>query len=192
MFNNSNYILDQIYNGLNAIRFQRSSLQSKSHNAERLPILSALDRRRKCKCWNAFFPQVWFKNRRAKFRKGQRFPPLPKRPALGDTKRAELSEDERSTKNGPPLSDVSASRAASTIAGDPARFQTPCRLTSPSSLVYRDQHKHPGLLSTALPFSASFFPFMQPHGSTADVMPMQKSSSLGLHINSMALPCLDL
>ncbi|KAB5567160.1 hypothetical protein PHYPO_G00229570 [Pangasianodon hypophthalmus] len=140
--------------------------------------------------------QVWFKNRRAKFRKGQRFTPLPKRRAPEDTKqaKAELSDEEKSTKQETPLSDISASRV-STSTGGMARFQTPCRLNSPSSLqpfVFGEQHKHPSLLSTALPFSASFLPFIQPQCGTADVMAMQKCSSLGLHIKSMAHPCLDL
>lgn len=148
------------------------------------------------------FFQVWFKNRRAKFRKGQRFTPFPKRRTPEDTKqaKAELSEEEKSNKQETRLSDnnqCSRASCVSTSTDNMARFQTPCRLSSLSSLqpfVFGEQHKHPSLVSTSLPlpFSASFLPFMQPHSSTPDVMPMHKCSSLGLYIKSMAHPCLDL
>ncbi|XP_017322472.1 diencephalon/mesencephalon homeobox protein 1 [Ictalurus punctatus] len=140
--------------------------------------------------------QVWFKNRRAKFRKGQRFTPLPKRRAPEGTQqeKAELSEEKKRTEQETRLSDIGASRV-STSTDETSRFQTPCRLSSPSSLqpfAFGEQHKSPSLLSTAPPFSASFFPFMQPHSSTADAMLMRKCNNLGLHIKSMARPCLDL
>ncbi|KAK3540526.1 hypothetical protein QTP70_033763 [Hemibagrus guttatus] len=134
--------------------------------------------------------QVWFKNRRAKFRKGQRFPPVPKRHAPEDTKqaKAELSEEEKQEM---PLSDLSASRV-STSTDDTARFRSLSSASSFQLFAFGEQLKHPSLLSTALPFSASFVPLVQPRSSTADVMQMHKCSSLGLHIKSMAHPCLDL
>ncbi|KAK2841402.1 hypothetical protein Q7C36_012981 [Tachysurus vachellii] len=137
--------------------------------------------------------QVWFKNRRAKFRKGQRFPSVQKRRATEDTEqaKAELSEEDKQETL---LSDFSSSRVSAS-SDDTARFRTPCRPSSASPFRpfdFGEQHKHPSLLSTALPFSASFIPFIQPRSSVADVMSMRKCSSLGLHIKSMAHPCLDL
>ncbi|XP_058245011.1 diencephalon/mesencephalon homeobox protein 1 [Hemibagrus wyckioides] len=134
--------------------------------------------------------QVWFKNRRAKFRKGQRFTPVPKRHVPENTERekAELSEEE---KRETPLSDLGASRVSSST-DDTDRFRVPSLGSPFRPFAFGEQLKHPSLLSVALPFSASFVPSVQPRSVTADVMQMRKCGSLGLHIKSMAHPCLNL
>ncbi|KAI5095344.1 hypothetical protein C0J45_15419, partial [Silurus meridionalis] len=126
--------------------------------------------------------QVWFKNRRAKFRKGQRFPPLLKKRT--EQAKAELGEDEKNTTQPEtPLSDFCAGRP-STSTDSTARLQTPCRLGSPSPLqpfVFGEPNTHPILVSSsALPFSASFLPFTRPCSGTADVVPMRKRGGFGL------------
>ncbi|XP_016327275.1 diencephalon/mesencephalon homeobox protein 1-B-like [Sinocyclocheilus anshuiensis] len=129
--------------------------------------------------------QVWFKNRRAKFRKGQRFEPLSKeesqvhRPAT--KQRKELVKDQEKGSNSKSQSPF---RENNTIpsSSDSIHLHSHPRLHSSAvlPLVTGEHYQQPmphalGLLSAGLPFSPTYLPIMQQQHSTAvNLVPLGK------------------
>lgn len=137
------------------------------------------------------FPQVWFKNRRAKFRKGQRFAPLSKEecqvhcPATEQWK--ELVKDQEKGSNSKSQSSV---RENNTIPSstDSIHLHSHPRLHSSAVLPFitGEHYQQPmphalGLLSAGLPFSTTYLPLIQQQHSTAvNLVPLGKCNNLML------------
>ncbi|XP_026124550.1 diencephalon/mesencephalon homeobox protein 1-A-like [Carassius auratus] len=135
--------------------------------------------------------QVWFKNRRAKFRKGQRFAPLSKEESQvhcpATKQRKELVKDQE---KGSISKSHSPFREHNTIpsSSDSIHPHSHPRLHSSAVLpfVNVETYQQPlphglGLLSAGLPFSPTYLPVMQQQHSTAvSLMPLGKCNNLML------------
>ncbi|XP_016415296.1 diencephalon/mesencephalon homeobox protein 1-like [Sinocyclocheilus rhinocerous] len=135
--------------------------------------------------------QVWFKNRRAKYRKGQRFAPLSKeesqmhRPAT--KQRKELVKNQKKGSNSKSQSSI---RENNTIpsSSDSIHLHSHPRLHSSAVLPFitGEHYQQPmphalGLLSAGLPFSPTYLPIIQQQHSTAvNLVPLGKCNNLML------------
>lgn len=134
---------------------------------------------------------MWFKNRRAKFRKGQRFAPLPKEEIqvhrAATKQRKEGAKDQEKVFNS---KSQSSFRENKTIPSseDSTHLHSHPRLHSSAVLPFitGEHYQQPvphalGLLSGGLPFSPTYLPIMQQQHSTAiSLVPLGKCSNLML------------
>ncbi|KAK7135985.1 hypothetical protein R3I94_014599 [Phoxinus phoxinus] len=135
--------------------------------------------------------QVWFKNRRAKFRKGQRFTPLPKeesRVHRSSTKqRKEGAKDQEKGLNSKSQSSIRENKTLPS-SPDSIHLHSHPRLHSSAVLPFitGEHYQQPmphalGLLSAGLPFSPTYLPIMQQqHGTAINLVPLGKCSNLML------------
>ena len=132
-----------------------------------------------------FIPQVWFKNRRAKFRKGQRYSPLCREQSLEEAKpKAEPSNTHCDIS---PLREPSDASSLS-CSSPPPVAQSYSRLHSPPRfpMVAREQdhlprHQALGILSAGLPINPPLWPILQQHGPAFGLAPPGgKTCSLAL------------
>ncbi|XP_062308632.1 diencephalon/mesencephalon homeobox protein 1-B [Osmerus eperlanus] len=129
--------------------------------------------------------QVWFKNRRAKFRKGQRYSPLCREQSLEEAKPKD--EPSKTHCDISPLREPSDASSVSCSSAPPVA-QSYSRLHSPPGfpLVAREQYHLPrhqalGMLSAGLHMSPAFWPILQQHGPAFGVAPPGgKTCSLAL------------
>ncbi|KAG9351243.1 hypothetical protein JZ751_025135, partial [Albula glossodonta] len=145
--------------------------------------------------------QVWFKNRRAKFRKGQRCRPPQRDPSLEDPDQNQQDkEEERMGGQDPkPPSADSPFRAMSSspTTSSPGDTRAVQSYLGPASIFLGGDHHRPHLhphctldmLSGGLHVTPPFWPIFTQHSPVLGVQ-MSKSSSLSLHPTSpgMALP----
>ncbi|XP_024266707.1 diencephalon/mesencephalon homeobox protein 1-like [Oncorhynchus tshawytscha] len=147
--------------------------------------------------------QVWFKNRRAKFRKGQRCSPLPREQSLEEPYQTKAGGEERSTKDSKtqseiaPLWEVSDAPTIS-CPGDSIVSQNHSRLHSPpvfpfvgGERYHLPHHQALGMLSAGLHFTPTFWPILQQHSPAIGVAPpIGKNCSLSLQTScpSKAVP----
>lgn len=155
---------------------------------------------------------MWFKNRRAKFRKGQRCSPLSRDHSLEDVLLRTGPEDVR-LEDAPSHKDNKRPRPHSPPA-TPPRVGKPCpsadssrctlRLSSPTRVTFVSGER-PGLpphqpvlgvLSGELNLPPVFWPIMQQHGSVVGVHPLALTKTCSLSLQtpypSKALPHLGL
>ncbi|XP_073765433.1 uncharacterized protein isoform X1 [Danio rerio] len=135
--------------------------------------------------------QVWFKNRRAKFRKGQRFAPIPKEESQvhrsATKQRKELVKDQEKTYNSKPQSSIRENNPIS-LSADSVQLHSHPRLHSSAVLPFitAEHFQQPmphalGLLSAGLPFSPTYVPIIhQQHNTGIGLVPLGKSSNLML------------
>ncbi|XP_052459406.1 diencephalon/mesencephalon homeobox protein 1-B-like [Carassius gibelio] len=135
--------------------------------------------------------QVWFKNRRAKYRKGQRFAPISKeesqmhRPATKQQK--ELEKNQEKGSNSKSQSSIRENNTISSSSGSIHLHSHP-RVHSSAVLPFinGEHYQQPmphalGLLSAGLPFSPTYLPLIQQQHSTAvNLVPLGKCNNLML------------
>ncbi|XP_051949882.1 diencephalon/mesencephalon homeobox protein 1-like [Xyrauchen texanus] len=136
--------------------------------------------------------QVWFKNRRAKFRKGQRIAPIPKEESqvsrCASKPKEEMKEHERVSNSKSPSSirDINVNSNIPSPA-DTIHLQPHPKLLSSAILPFitGEHYQQPvphalGLLSAGLPCSPAYLPIMQQHITPANLVPVGKCRNLML------------
>nr|XP_055025069.1 diencephalon/mesencephalon homeobox protein 1 [Misgurnus anguillicaudatus] len=134
--------------------------------------------------------QVWFKNRRAKFRKGQRFSPLLKEESLvhrcsSKQRKQEAKDHEKDSKSQSPIRDDKVKPTISSST-DTIHVQPQPSLNSSGVFPFvtgqhyqQPVHNALGLLSAGLPFPPNYLPIMQhQHSMSANLVSMGKCSNL--------------
>lgn len=152
---------------------------------------------------------MWFKNRRAKFRKGQRCSPLSRDHSLEDV----LGSEDVRLEEAPSHKDNKASRPSrvdksldACPSSDSDASRCTLRLRSPTNFTFvsGERFDHPphqpvmGVLSAELNLPPVFWPIIQQHSSVVGVHPLSltKNCSLSLQTafpsKAAALPHLGL